>query len=495
MSTPTTTGLTPVALADVEARFGGFAETTDVLVIGFGCAGAAAAQEAARAGASVLVLERASGPGGSSAQSGGELYLGGGTSIQQACGFEDDAENMYRYLVTALGPFADEEKIRLYADGSVEHFNWFVDQGLEFKPSFYDRPTWMPFSDDGLMWLGENAWPYNEVARAVPRGHRTTTPGFGGRTIMKALVQTCDDLGVRRVEDAKATALIMDGTTVVGAVVRKYGVESACRATRAVVLATGGFVDNEEMLREHAPELIGHGKVSDGLDDGSGIEMAQAIGAAVRRMSVVEAAYTAVPAILVRGLLVNARGQRFINEDVYAGLFSHAALHQPGPCWAIIDGEGFEQIDEADLMGTRVHHAAETLEELEAEIGMEPGSLVHAVARYNAQAEAGLDTDFHKDPSWLRVLEPPFLAVDPRKGFFEAAGQEVSPTGFSGFTLGGLATTVDGEVKHVDGSLVPGLYAVGRVASGMHGHGYISGTSLGDGTFFGRRAGRAAAAR
>ncbi len=486
--------ITPVPLADIDEKFGGFADEVDVLVVGFGCAGAAAAQEAAVAGSSVLVLERASGPGGSSGQSGGELYLGGGTSVQKACGYEDDPENMYRFLISALGPHADAEKVRLYCEGSVEHFEWFQSQGIFFKESHYDAPTWMPFTDDGLMWLGENAWPYNEIARAVPRGHRTTTPGFGGRTIMKAIVQTCDDLGVRRVEDTKATALIMDGPRVVGVTARKYGKDLAYRARKAVVLATGGFVDNEEMLAEHAPDLIGHGKVSDGLDDGSGIQIAQAIGAAVRRMSVVEAAYTALPAMVVRGMLVNARGQRFINEDVYPGLYSHAALTQPGPSWVILDGEGLEAIPEQDLMGVRVHHAAETLEELESEIGIEPGLLVHTVARYNEQAARGVDTDFHKDAKWLRPLEGPFVAIDPRKGFFEGTGHDASTTGYSGFTLGGLATTVDGEVKSVDGALVQGLFAVGRVASGMHGHGYISGTSLGDGTFFGRRAGRAAAA-
>ncbi len=486
---------TPLSVQDVTERFGGFAETVDVLVVGYGCAGAAAAQEAVKAGASVLVLERASGPGGSSGQSGGELYLGGGTALQTACGFSDDPDNMYNYLSAALGPYADTEKIRVYCDGSPEHYDWFVSQGLEFKPSHYDSPTWMPFSDDGLMWLGENAWPYNELARAVPRGHRTTTPGFGGRTIMKALVATADELGVRRVEDTRATALVLDGERVVGVVARRFGEDVAYGATKAVVLATGGFVDNEEMLADHAPELIGHGKVSDGGDDGSGIQMAEAIGAATRRMSVVEAAYTATPALIVRGMLVNGRGERFLNEDVYPGLWSHAALHQPGPCWVIVDEQGFTEVSDADMMGVRPHFAAETIEELEEEIGMPAGTLAHTVASYNAAAAAdGTDPVFHKDPKWVRELEGPFIAIDPRKGFFEGSGVEVSPTGFSGFTLGGLATTVDGEVKRVAGGLVPGLFAVGRASAGMHGHGYISGTSLGDGTFFGRRAGRAAAA-
>jgi 3-oxo-5alpha-steroid 4-dehydrogenase len=90
-------------------------------------------------------------------------------------------------------------------------------------------------------------------------------------------------------------------------------------------------------------------------------------------------------------------------------------------------------------------------------------------------------------------LRGPFAAVDPRLGF-GATGSTPSGTGFSGFTLGGLHTTVDGAVLAVDGLAIPGLYAAGRASSGMHGEGYVSGTSLGDGTFFGRRAGRAAAA-
>ncbi|WP_369200406.1 FAD-dependent oxidoreductase, partial [Streptomyces sp. PU-14G] len=152
--------MTPVP-ADSVTRYD---HVADVLVVGFGCAGAAAAYEAARAGAEVLVLERAGGPGGSSALSGGELYLGGGTPVQHACGFQDTADDMFAYLKAALGPHADEEKLRVYCDESTEHFRWFTGLGVTFEHSLWDSPTWMPPSTDGLMWLGENAWPYNTLA-------------------------------------------------------------------------------------------------------------------------------------------------------------------------------------------------------------------------------------------------------------------------------------------------------------------------------------------
>ncbi|MFI6966291.1 FAD-dependent oxidoreductase [Streptomyces sp. NPDC050255] len=484
--------VTPVPAGTV----GHYDAETDVLVVGFGCAGAAAAYEAAAAGADVLVLERAGGPGGSSALSGGELYLGGGTPVQQACGFEDSADDMFAYLDAALGPHADQEKLRLYCEGSAAHFQWFVDRGLTFLPTLWDAPTWMPTTKDGLMWLGENAWPYNEIARPAPRGHRCATDAFGGWLVMERLVAAAEDVGAAVQADTLATALIVDdGGRVVGVTARRHGRDLAFRARKGVVLTTGGFADNEEMLADHAPHLIGHDKVSDGLDDGSGIRMAAALGAATRRMGVVELALTALPAMVTRGMLVNAHGQRFINEDVYPGLFSVAAvLTQPAPYWVIIDEEGYESIPEAERWGVVPRFVTETLAELEAELGMPEGALESTVGTYNTHAAKGLDPYFHKDPRWLRPLKGPFAAVDPRAGFHRGGRPGAGAgTGAAGFTLGGLHTTVDGEVLDVSGDPVPGLYAAGRAASGIHGEGYVSGTSLGDGTFFGRRAGVAAA--
>ncbi|MDP5181901.1 FAD-dependent oxidoreductase [Blastococcus sp. BMG 814] len=480
----------PVPASAIER----FDAEADILVVGLGCAGAAAALEAAAAGASVLVLERASGPGGSSAQSGGELYLGGGTSVQEACGFEDDAESMFAYLRAALGPHADEEKLRLYCEGSVEHFGWFRALGVPFQETLFDAPTWMPLTTDGLMWLGENAWPYDQQARPVPRGHRPTAPGFAGGLLMERLVGAVRGAGVRIETDVRAAALVVEDGRVVGATARRFGADEAYRARRGVVLTTGGFVDDEAMLAAHAPVLLGHGKVSDGGDDGSGIRMAVALGAATRRMGSVQVALTALPAAAVRGVLVNAVGQRFINEDVYPGLFSSAAVkHQPGPWWVVVDEAGWESIPAGDLWGVRPRYAAATLAELESELGIPAGALEATVGVYNRHAAAGEDPLFHKSAEWLRPLEPPFAALDPRLGF--ASGRDATPqgTGAAGFTLGGLHTTVDGAVLDVSGSAIPGLFAAGRASAGIHGEGYISGTSLGDGTFFGRRAGRAAA--
>ncbi|HEY0540245.1 MAG TPA: FAD-dependent oxidoreductase [Actinoallomurus sp.] len=479
----------PVRAGDIDT----FDHEADVLVAGFGCAGGAAAYEAATAGAEVLVLERAGGPGGSAAVSGGELYLGGGTPVQRACGYDDTADNMFAYLRVALGPNADEDKLRLYCDGSVEHFEWFRERGITFNPGLYDGQSWMPPTQDGLMWLGENAYPYDVVAGAVPRGHRPATESFGGWLVMERLVAAATGAGARHHVDTRASRLILDDGAVVGLVARRYGEQVTYRARKAVILTTGGFVDNEEMLADHAPVLLGRGKVSAGLDDGSGIAMGLAIGAATRMMSVTQIAASILPAMICRGMLVNSLGHRFINEDVYPGLASVAAVrHQPGPYWVIIDEAGYDDIPERDLWNVRPAFVDETLEGLEKDLGVPSGSLQAAVATYNRHAEQGEDPYFHKNRRWLRPLRAPFAAIDPRQGFFGGEGGSEG-SGVSGFTLGGLRTTTDGAVLDVSGNVIAGLYAAGRASSGIHGEGYISGTSLGDGSFFGRRAGRAAA--
>jgi succinate dehydrogenase/fumarate reductase flavoprotein subunit len=128
----------------------------------------------------------------------------------------------------------------------------------------------------------------------------------------------------------------------------------------------------------------------------------------------------------------------------------------------------------------------ETPEELERELALPEGSLVATLAVYNRHAERGIDPVFGKQRGYLKPLTvPPFGAIDctTEKAIYAA------------FTLGGLATDVDGAVLDPEGRAIPGLYGAGRATSGLSVGSYSSGLSLGDGTFFGRRAGRSAAAR
>lgn len=475
-------------------------DEVDVVVVGAGCAGVSAALEAVRAGRSTVVLERAGGIGGASAMAGGEIYLGGGTSVQQACGFDDTPEEMAKFLMAALGPHADAERIGAYCEGSVEHFEWLQANGLPFKPSLWDGPAWVPPTDDGLMWMGENSHPFCDLAVPAPRGHRPQHDGHGGWLLMEVLgARLAETDAVLKTSTVVDRLVVDDSREVVGVIARQFGQEVALRARHGVVLSAGGFVFNDAMLEEHAPLLLGHRKVGTDGDDGRGIRMAQAVGAAVRRMSSAQAALTIPIQLLVAGIAVNGVGQRFINEDTYGGLVGLAALERQGggPIYLVLDEAGFEAVPEAERLGRQPRWVAETAAELEREIGLPAGALDATIDLYNRHAAEGRDPVFGKRARFVRPLVPPFGVIDvcAREAVPGADGGTDINTGFGVFTTGGLATTVDAEVLDLAGAVIPGLYAAGRTSAGIQAAGYISGTSLGDGTFFGRRAGKAAAAR
>ena len=152
------------------AEVGRWDREADVVVVGLGCAGACAAIEAAEAGADTLVVERAGGGGGTSAMAGGLIYLGGGTPVQQACGYDDTPEAMFTFLSAACGPSTDEAKVRAYCEESVAHFHWFESHGVPFKRSFYPEPSMEPPTDDCLVFSGgEDAYPFDRLTPPVPR--------------------------------------------------------------------------------------------------------------------------------------------------------------------------------------------------------------------------------------------------------------------------------------------------------------------------------------
>jgi 3-oxo-5alpha-steroid 4-dehydrogenase len=205
------------------------------------------------------------------------------------------------------------------------------------------------------------------------------------------------------------------------------------------------------------------------------------VGAAVKRMDSIECALPFnAPRSLKYGILVNGLGQRFINEDTYMGRVGQRALTKElGQVYLVVDEAHYAE----HWLGITATWVCETAAELEGEIGLPDGSLQETLDYFNAHAERGEDPLFHKRPPLLAPLVPPLAAFDLRSDKFI----------YAPFTLGGLHTDVDGAVLDLDGAAIPGLYAAGRTTSGVAAQGYCSGVSLGDSTFFGRRAGRAAA--
>ncbi len=465
-----------------------FAET-DVLVIGYGGAGACAALDAHALGADVTLLEVASAGGGTTALSGGQIYLGGGTPIQRACGFTDTREDMEAYIRIAAGANADLDKVRVYCEESLEHFDWLVAQGVVFNPEYYGgKHTNMP-EYQSLGWSGnEKGWRESQVARPAPRSHKPKAFWEdGGSTLMATLRAAVERTRIRVEVDTRALTLIREGDRIVGALCRKQGELRAIRARRGVVLCCGGFIMNREMVEKYAPRLKDGTPLGSAHDDGSGILMGLGAGGGAVNMSEGFVSVIWYPdGVFCEGVFVNEQGQRFVNEDCYHARGGHHCLNQTGrKAFMVVDSAIYTKpplYSEAQVM-----EVGESFEELERAAGFPTGTLATTLETYNRFAARGEDPLFHKHRDYLRPLDkPPYALLDFSidTGIFYPA-----------FTLGGLDTTVDGEVRTPSGVQIPGLYAAGRSAAGLprSGEGYASGMSVGDATFFGRRAGRAAA--
>ncbi len=460
--------------------------TVDVAVIGYGAAGSCAAL-AASATADVLLVDAAPIGGGTTAASHAILYLGGGTSLQRACGFQDDPEAMFDYLMAACGPEPDASLIDAYSRSSVSHFDWLVGLGLPFHASYYDGGHF-PDSDDGLVYSGnERVHPFKHLARPAPRGHVPRIVGPAGGLLMQTLSGAVARAGVELALGARCKALVTehDGS-VCGCLLEQDGHDRFVAARRGVVLTTGGFIWNDVMLRAFAPDLLRcKHKVGTPSDDGSGIRLGRAAGADTIGLDSGDVLLPLYPPSELKGaLLVDRNGRRFINEDAYHGRIGELALHEcGGSVWMLIDSQLDHRPENTPAPLAAV---GDSVAEIEAALGFPHGALVATVARYNDAAAARVDPEFHKDATFVRPLDsPPFGALD----------LSMESAHYGGFTLGGLRIDAWGRVERARGDPIPGLYAAGRATSGVAKRGYSSGLSVGDATFFGRRAGLAASGR
>ena len=473
----------------------------DVVVCGFGGAGGCAAIEAANKGAKVLLLERASDGGGSTALSSCEMYLGGsgGTSLQRACGFEDTTENMISYLKACLEEKGDYEKIKLYAENAADHFEWVKSLGVPYKEEAHLGRIVVPETNQSLLFTGnERIYPFLDHAKPIPRGHVPSHEGdFGGKIFFDALKTKVISEGVHMSCDSRLLSLIVDEHNIIqGVTFKKDNELSHVRAKNGVVLTTGGFVMNEEMIKKYLPfQSKFAAPYGNPWDEGDGIQIGQAMGANVINMD--EAffgVYFYPPESLTYGIFINNLGERFVNEDSYGARIGFYCSQQPKQqIFMLVQDEDFKHSIYMDRLP--IIAVAETIEELENEAGFKKGSLIETVKTYNEYSKNGEDKDFRKHPDWLKpITKPPYAIID--YSFKHQSSPAYSDkSGPLMFTLGGLETLPSGEVLNKKGKIIPKLFAAGRTTAGLprSGKGYASGMSVGDATFFGRMAGISAA--
>jgi len=465
-------------------------DEADVVVVGLGGAGAAAAIEAGKAGASVLVLERTPTGGGSTAICGGIIYMGGGTPLQTALGFEDTRDNMYNYVFASAGDGADEELVGLFCDKSLELYDWVTGLGMQFNESFMDMKAAGVPTGDGLLYSGnEKQANYKVVADPAPRGHGAFADGrVGGHAIFAPLQAAVADAGAEVLYEALAGSLVVNAEgRVVGVEAEVEGETKYYKANKGVILCAGGYAANKDMVAQHSPSCLRCAvNVGTPGDDGSGIRMGQGVGADVRMLSETApfAFVYGAAECLCRSILVNGKGQRFIGEDNYGEWIGDAIVRDHNVAFLILDDAVWSAVPDAAKEALTVVGQAETIAELATGLGIPAGLLENTVQIYNEFAADGEDPEFGKESDFVTPLEtPPYYAL-----FFG-----VEATAF--FTNGGLRINSDSQVLDVHGQAIPGLYAAGRNAFAVPAPHYVaSGVSVAEVLIFGRIAGQMAAA-
>jgi 3-oxo-5alpha-steroid 4-dehydrogenase len=523
--------------------------TADVVVVGFGGAGACAALEAHDAGADVLVLDRFHG-GGATAISGGVVYAGGGTPEQQAAGVPDTPAAMFDYLRLETAGAVSDETLRRFCDGSVEMLGWLKGHGVPFEGSAAPYKTSYPTNDYYLYYSGnELAGPARAVAAPAQRGHRARGRGTSGKALFGPLRAAVESRGIRVQVQTRAESLVTDDAgrvlgvrclTMAGApahavrehrmlsrrvgklnlwyrplgkritarltrLEKKYARPWTVRATRGVVLSAGGFSFNREMVREHAPAYANGLPLGTVGDDGTGIRLGREAGGATANLDRMSAwRFFTPPSALAKGVLLGPDGSRVCNEALYGAAVAEHVIHEHG-------GQAHLLIDQAVLDEARAQIPGQTLwfqrlqlktalgsarlegasvGEVAARAGIDAAAAEAAVAAYNDIARAAAEDPLGKPSDQLQPLETgPFSLVDIS---IRRSVKFPCPT----MTLGGLVVDeTTGAVLDGSGNAVPGLFGAGRTAVGICATSYVSGLSLADCVFSGRRAGRAAAVR
>ncbi|MGA9351694.1 MAG: FAD-dependent oxidoreductase [Anaerolineae bacterium] len=489
----------------------------DVVVVGFGGAGGAAALEAHDAGAKVIILEKTPTPGGATTLCCGVIYAAG-TSVQKAEGITDTADEMYKYWMAMGKGLCDPELVRAVADQSGDTVEWLKKMGAVFYSGVGTPGVIGPW---GLYYSGAEADPeFTALTPAKVRGHnvRPATPtwpyppqfppetpltGGGGGTnpgetyrngtgFFKCLYEGAKARGIEVLSETPAIALIADPVTkqVLGVRAQSKGTTLFIKATRAVVLATSGFTWNQQMLKLHN---VDHGATivpnssSTPADVGEGIQMAMAIGADVANMDQGTTYGGPTPG----AIFVNGGGRRFVDETIYGMYLAEVMRGQRGAVVYSIFDEDIRK--EVGLTGTI---QAPTIRELAVKIGIDPISqlgidpavLEDTVNTYNGYVQSGKDLEFgrttkrhHAEPiPMVPIITPPFHAL------------KVLPMVV--LTQGGLRINSKAQVIDVSGNVIPRLYAAGLCSGGFIGDMYPGSgsaicTALNTGRIAGKNAG------
>ncbi len=454
----------------------------DVVILGAGGTGIVAAIEAANAGASVIVLEKAAVPGGTTSLSGAVIQAAG-TDLQKAGGVQGDTpDKHYQYWMLASEGQADPELVRVLADNAPGNIAWLMEQGVEMHSVYGVDP--IPYIGPDLM--------VNRIHIPGPEGSGPA-PGAGGPFHIQPLFKVAQDKGAEFLFETRATGLVRDVEKgVVGVKAESGGAEMYVKAHKGVIIATSSFDHNKEMARAFSLQqlwAIETGVVASAPTcTGDGILMAMEIGADLAGMGgTIGVPTPGVGGIAAPGIWVNQYGQRFVNEAGHYAFLSRAVFNQvQHNAWGIFDSQvqgsalGWSDDLSAEVSAGTLTKA-DTLAGLAEALGINAAQLEATVAKWNEDVAAGADSLFGKLVNLQAIEQGPFYAA------------KISEWNLG--SHGGVKINTSAQVIDVNGEAIPRLYAGGMAAGGCVGAYYPgSGTAVATTVCYGRIAGTNAAA-
>ena len=513
----TEAGLNPddyMAKADKTANGETVSYDADVVVIGAGGAGMTAAMTAADAGQKVVILESQAMVGGNSARATGGMNAA--KTVYQDENEFDQAAGVEKTLATAAEKYADNETITALAKTVSEQW-----AAYQANPTgYFDSVELMELDTmvggkgindpelvktlcegtaDAIDWLDENGITLHNVSSfggaSVKRIHRPVNEEGKvvsvGAYMIPLLQENCEKRGIDIVLNTTVDTILTDAN---GAAVGVSGTDKDGNTVvvnaKSVILATGGFGANLDMVTQYKPELAGFMTTNAAGAQGQGIEMATAIGAGTVDMDQIQIHPTVeanTAALITEGLrgdgaiLVNANGERFIDEVGTRDVVSAAEIAQPGSySWLIVDQA---MADASSVIQGYIKKGytktGATYEELAKELDVDPAAFANTMETWNSYVEAKNDPDFGRTSFANPLNNGPYYAIKVTAGVHHP--------------MGGVTINSATEVLKEDGTVIPGLFAAGEVTGGVHGANRLGGTAVADFVVFGRIAGESAA--
>lgn len=440
------------------------ADQYDAIIVGSGGTGLSAAIQANELGLKVAVLEKNEELGGNTNRASSGMNAAE-TTVQLKNGVIDNVAEFYRETYKDGGKLNDKDMLGYFVYHSAPAISWLAEHGIKL--------------DDITVTGG----------MSKKRTHRPASMAPIGGFLVKSLLNVVAQQNIPVFNQTKVTKLVKNADgQVAGVEVDANGTAKTISA-KAVILATGGFGASKEYMKRYRPDLVDYKTTNQPGATGDGLELAEAIGAELMQMDLIQVhptvqqdnphVYLIGEAVRGEGaILVNAQGQRFVNELNTRKIVSNAITALPEHSAYLIFDQGIRDrakaIEFYDKTGLVEH--GDTVEDLAKTLNMDPATLQETVDTWNTAVKNHDDQAFNRTTGMDRGIEKP--------GFFAI---HIAPA--IHYTMGGLHINSKTEVLDGNGDVIEGLYAAGEVAGGLHGNNRVGGNSIAETIIFGRQAG------